>query len=70
MSNPVLLDNTVLTNFALVNRADLVLELWGEACATTPAVLNEYQVGIESGLLAEGIWDTLQRVEVFDFDEE
>ena len=64
MSNLVLLDNTVLTNFALVNRADLVLGLWGEACATTPAVLNEYQAGIESGLLAMGIWDSLQQVEL------
>jgi predicted nucleic acid-binding protein len=64
MSNLVLLDNTVLTNFALVNRADLVLGLWGEACGTTTAVLNEYQAGVESGLLAVGIWDTLQRIEL------
>jgi hypothetical protein len=28
ITRPVLLDNTVLTNFALVDRADLVMRLW------------------------------------------
>jgi hypothetical protein len=40
-SRLVLLDSTVLTNFALVHRADLVLDLWGEAGATTQAVIAE-----------------------------
>lgn len=34
-SKLVLLDNTVLTNFALADRVDLVLGLWGQRCATT-----------------------------------
>ena len=45
-SRLVLLDNTVLTNFALVDRPDLVLDLWGPNCATTTEVMAEYQAGI------------------------
>ncbi len=45
-SGPVLLDNTVLSNFALIHRADLVLDLWVEAAATTMAVIDEYKAGV------------------------
>ena len=51
MSGPILLDNTVLTNLALVKQADLVPHLWGAAACTTPHVLAEYQAGVVSGLL-------------------
>ena len=47
-SRLVLLDNTVLANFALIHRADLVLGLWGEAGATTQAAMAEYQAGVTS----------------------
>jgi predicted nucleic acid-binding protein len=55
----VLLDNTVLTNFALVNRPDLVLDLWGSGSATTSAVMTEYQAGVTSRGLPADIWDPL-----------
>ncbi len=55
----VFLDNTVLTNFALVGRSDLVLNLWGEACATTPSVMEEYQAGVFSRGLSPDIWNSL-----------
>lgn len=55
----VLLDNTVLTNFAMVNRPDLVLDLWGTDSATTPAVMAEYQAGVISRGLPADIWDSL-----------
>ncbi len=55
----VLLDNTVLTNFALVNRPDLVLDLWGADSAATPAVMTEYQAGITRRGLPADIWDSL-----------
>lgn len=55
----VLLDNTVLTNFALVNRPDLVLDLWGSGSATTSAVMTEYQAGVTSRGLPGHIWDPL-----------
>lgn len=48
---PRLLDNTVLTNFSLVERLDLVLELWEGRCMTTSAVLAEYQTGVDTGRL-------------------
>lgn len=61
-SGPVLLDNTVLTNFALVGRPDLVLNLWGADCATTPAVFAEYQVGVLSRGLPANSWDALSQL--------
>jgi hypothetical protein len=40
MAAPILLDNTVLSNFGAVNRADLVLRLWPRMVYTTPAALE------------------------------
>jgi predicted nucleic acid-binding protein len=58
-SRLVLLDNTVLTNFALVHRADLVLDLWGVAGATTQAVMAEYQAGVTARDFAANAWEDL-----------
>ncbi len=55
----VVLDNTVLTNFGLVNRADLVTDLWPGMASITPAVLNEYQAGVQAADLPADIWDGL-----------
>ena len=55
----VLLDNTVLSNFALVSRPDLIIDLWGSSSATTPEVMREYEAGIAGRGLRSGIWDTL-----------
>jgi predicted nucleic acid-binding protein len=56
---PVILDNTVLTNFALVGRADLVMRLWPTTACTTEAVLDEYQSGAGSGLVPADAWADL-----------
>jgi len=56
MTGPVLLDNTVLTNFALVGRPDLVLHLWADAVCTTAAVQAEYQAGVVAGLVPAVAW--------------
>lgn len=61
-TGPVLLDNTVLTNFALVARPDLVLDLWGTHCATTLAVMVEYQAGVSTRGLPADIWDVLDQL--------
>jgi predicted nucleic acid-binding protein len=58
----VLLDNTALTNFALVSRTDLVLDLWGADCATTTAVMAEYQAGIASRGLPAHSWRNLAQL--------
>ncbi len=42
----VILDNTVLTNFALAGCTELVTLLWGDALQTTPDVIAEYQEGV------------------------
>ncbi len=44
-----LLDNTVLSNFALVRRADLLLLALGPEIATTPEVVEEFLAGVALG---------------------
>lgn len=60
-SGPVLLDNTILTNFALVKRPDLVLNLWGTNSTVTPEVIAEYMAGVNSRKLPADIWGFLVR---------
>jgi predicted nucleic acid-binding protein len=59
MSKPVLLDNTVLSNLALVGQMDLVFHLWPDRAASTPAVLREYGVATRAGLLPPHAWADL-----------
>jgi predicted nucleic acid-binding protein len=59
VDQPVILDNTVLTNFALVGRADLVTHLWPTKACTTPPVLDEYRSGVASGLVPADFWADL-----------
>lgn len=58
MSTLAVLDNTVLTNFALVKRTEVVLRLWPSAC-TTAAVLAEYQAGAAIGRVPLNAWSAL-----------
>lgn len=59
VDQPVILDNTVLTNFALVGRADLVIHLWPTTACTTPPVLDEFRSGVVSGLVPGDAWADL-----------
>ena len=59
VARPVLLDNTVLTNFALVDEARLVIGLWATRACTTFAALGEYKAGATSGLLPAEAWANL-----------
>lgn len=63
MAQPVLLDNTVLTNFAFVERPDLVFTLWSQV-SSTPEVLAEYAAGVHVRNLPARIWQGLQRAEM------
>ncbi len=47
--SPVILDNTVLTNFALAECTELVMLLWSDALQTTPQVMTEYREGVAGG---------------------
>ncbi len=62
VAQPVLLDNTALTNFALVNRADLVMRLWPTTACSTLPVLAEYRTGAARGLLPPDAWANLPLV--------
>ncbi|MCB9432781.1 MAG: DUF3368 domain-containing protein [Ardenticatenaceae bacterium] len=44
-----LLDNTVLSNFALVKRLPLLVQVFGKHLATTPYVVQEYEDGVRRG---------------------
>jgi predicted nucleic acid-binding protein len=64
MPNRVLLDNTVLSNLAIVGQMDLVFHLWPDQAATTRAVLREYAAAAERGLLPRDAWRYLPVVEM------
>jgi predicted nucleic acid-binding protein len=55
----VVLDTTVLTNFGLIDRPDLITDLWSGIASTTPEVLNEYKAGVQVAGLPPNIWDSL-----------
>jgi hypothetical protein len=55
-----LLDNTVLSNFSVVERVDLVRRALGEDAATTQAVWDELQTGVRMGRLPAQDWSWLQ----------
>ena len=57
----ILLDTTVLSNFARIERLDL-LRLALPDAATTPQVLTELERGVASGYLATEAWDWLEVV--------
>ena len=59
MKNPVLLDNTVLTNFSWARCANLPLELWPGHVCTTQAVIEEYRSGVKKAGLPADIWNQL-----------
>ncbi len=58
----VLLDTTVLTNFALVGLTSILKDLWGDQACTTAEVLEEYTAGVETGKLPLVEWTQLQTI--------
>ena len=61
-----LLDNTVLSNFAVIQRADLIKHVLAADAATTRAVLEEHAVGVETGRLPACDWSRLAVLDVTD----
>ena len=55
----VLLDNTVLSNFALVKRAELLKQALETTAATPIRVMTEFQTGVERGHLPATDWKWL-----------
>ncbi|MEI6290460.1 MAG: hypothetical protein WCP19_08515 [Chloroflexota bacterium] len=60
----LLLDNTILSNFGLVRRSDILFELWGPLMFSTQAVIDEYQIGIFNRSLSIHAWDKLNIIEL------
>ena len=58
----VLLDTTILANFALVGLTTILTELWGDQVATTEEVLEEYAAGVGSGKLPLVDWMHLKTI--------
>jgi predicted nucleic acid-binding protein len=58
----VLLDNTVLSNFSIVGRPDLVRMAFVEQVGTTEQALREMQDGVAIGKVPECDWQWLARV--------
>jgi hypothetical protein len=56
----LLLDNTVLSNFALVGRMELLTVALGSQVATTPQVIDEFNEGSARGRVPETRLDWLE----------
>ena len=59
----VILDNTVLSNFALVQRTDLVTGIW-QNCGTTPDAWNEFMAGVTLKRIPARTWKGLPIVKL------
>ena len=62
----LVLDNTVLSNFALVNRNDLLQHFVAEGLATSEAAWQELQLGVELGLVPDMDWSWLAVLPLLD----
>lgn len=56
----LLLDNTVLSNFALVGQIDILPKVLGRPVATTAQVIGEFNDGIARGILSKTNLDWLE----------
>jgi hypothetical protein len=62
----VFLDNTVLSNFALIGCPDLIFSLWSGIACTTRQVMQEYQAGVKISRLPAEAWEDLPVYELTD----
>lgn len=70
MSRLVLLDNTVLVNFALVGESVLLPGLWPETVCTTEAVRAEYLAGVAGGILPGEGWPEIPVLKLSEKERE
>lgn len=63
----ILLDNTVLSNFALVDELTLLKQFCHETGATTIYVFNEFEGGVQTGLFKKTDFSWLDKL---DFENE
>lgn len=60
----IILDNTVLSNFAVVGQAELLLKAFGNVLATVPQVLNEFEEGVSFGRVPATDWHWLKLLQL------
>lgn len=58
----VLIDNTVLSNFAIIQQPELISHSFTDQVATTEHVFQELEVGIEIGRLPVCNWGWLRKI--------
>ena len=58
----ILIDNTVLSNFALIQHPDSIHHSFVEDVGTTEQVFHELEIGVQLGRLPEYPWTWLQRL--------
>ena len=70
MNRIAILDNTVLSNFALVKRPDLVNSFWPGLACTTPTALGEYLSASDKIAFPVEYWSELPVLELSEQEEQ
>lgn len=60
----IVVDNTVLSNFAQARVDYAVMSLWGDRVCSTSEVISEYQAGIKAVGLPAFTWKALKLIEL------
>lgn len=60
----ILLDNTVLSNFALVKQMALLKEYCGDKAASTNNVFDEFKQGVKERIFADTEFEWIRRVDL------
>jgi predicted nucleic acid-binding protein len=60
----IVVDNTVLSNFAQTQIHSAIISLWGDQICTTPEVISEYRAGIKVVGLPSSAWRLLKITEL------
>ena len=66
----VLVDNTVLSNFALIGREDILHNLFKDTLFTTKEVFRELKRGEDIGILAKRDWQWIKILKIESSQEE
>ena len=66
----VLVDNTVLSNFALIERDDILNSLFKDLLYTTHEVLQELRLGEDKGILPKRDWRWIKILKIESSQEE
>ncbi len=65
----ILLDNTVLSNFALIHHPEFIHQAFVDEIGTTEQVFHELERGVQLGRLPECDWNWLQRFQLTAAEE-